>query len=238
MMRDDAHRHFFLAAALALLFCIAPARAQEVVAEASPFLEGSTSDLIRLEEQKVSVEAARLEELRKLFAEGLYARVELEKNEAAHAASLARLETLKMADAERRLAEARAEEAARASAAAFRPSVRVTSGRLNASSAMIRYTGKTGWSPASLGAVQIFFSSTFGRALPVSAFGQSATHDRFGYDHRNAVDVPVHPDSAEGRALIGFLQSQGIPFTAFRTAVPGVATGPHIHVGRPSGRVG
>jgi len=30
----------------------------------------------------------------------------------------------------------------------------------------------------------------------------------------------------------------GIPFTAFHFAIPGVATGPHIHVGLPSHRMG
>jgi len=84
--------------------------------------------------------------------------------------------------------------------------------------------------------VQAFFSSTFGRPLPLSAVGQSATHDRFGLDHHHAVDVPLHPDSAEGRAVISYLQAQGITFTAFRAAIPGVATGPHIHIGRPSNR--
>ena len=37
-------------------------------------------------------------------------------------------------------------------------------------------------------------------------------------------------------ALISYLQSHGIPFSAFRTAIPGVATGPHIHIGMPSHR--
>lgn len=81
-----------------------------------------------------------------------------------------------------------------------------------------------------------FFRSRFGRSLPVSAFGQSRTHDRMGFDHRNAFDVPIHPDSVEGRSLIAFLRTQNIPFNAFRKAVRGAATGPHIHVGRPSPR--
>jgi hypothetical protein len=34
----------------------------------------------------------------------------------------------------------------------------------------------------------------------------------------------------EGRALIKFLRSEGIPFLAFRGPIPGVATGPHIHI--------
>jgi hypothetical protein len=73
--------------------------------------------------------------------------------------------------------------------------------------------------------------------LPTSAVGQSVTHNQLGYDHRNAVDVALHPDSSEGKALISYLQNQGIPFLAFRAAIPGVATGPHIHIGSPSRRL-
>jgi len=93
------------------------------------------------------------------------------------------------------------------------------------------------WSLGNLGAVQQFFSTTFGKTLPVSTIGQSATHNRLGWDHRHAVDVGLHPDSNEGRALIAYLQNSGIPFLAFRGAVPGVSTGPHIHIGSPSHRL-
>src|SRR6266446_6948651 len=48
--------------------------------------------------------------------------------------------------------------------------------------------------------------------------------------------VSLHPDGAEGQALLNFLRSNGIPFLAFRAAIPGTATGPHIHIGRPSHR--
>ena len=58
-----------------------------------------------------------------------------------------------------------------------------------------------------------------------------------GFDHRNAIDVALHPDSPEGRALIKHLRGSGIPFVAFKNAVPGSATGPHIHIGKPSVRI-
>lgn len=96
--------------------------------------------------------------------------------------------------------------------------------------------GGGSWSLANASLVDTFFRSRFGRALPVSAFGQSAVHTKLRYDHSNAVDVPLHPDSAEGQALLDFLRQQGIPFLAFRGAIPGVATGAHIHIGRPSAR--
>jgi hypothetical protein len=38
-------------------------------------------------------------------------------------------------------------------------------------------------------------------------------------------------------ALMEFLDSKRIPFIGFTAAVPGVATGPHIHVGKPSARM-
>ena len=102
---------------------------------------------------------------------------------------------------------------------------------------ILRYNGPTNWSLTNLGQIQGFFSSKFGRSLPTSAVGQSGTHNQLGYNHRHAVDVALHPDSIEGKILISYLQSQGIPFLAFRAAVPGVATGPHIHIGPPSHRL-
>jgi hypothetical protein len=85
-------------------------------------------------------------------------------------------------------------------------------------------------------AVEQFFARRFNRSLPISAYGQTGLHARMGFNHRNAFDVPLHPDSLEGRALISFLRDQGIPFIAFRGPVRGVATGAHVHVGRPSPR--
>ena len=85
--------------------------------------------------------------------------------------------------------------------------------------------------------VEDFFKSRFKRSLPLTAFGQSELHNRWGLDHRNSMDVGLHPDSVEGKALIKFLISEQIPFLAFRTSVPGVATGPHIHVGNGSHRM-
>lgn len=93
------------------------------------------------------------------------------------------------------------------------------------------------WRLTDAAKVKDFFQTTFNRPLPLSSFGQSEIHNRWGLDHRNGMDVNLHPDSPEGRALIDFLRSQSIPFLTFRSAIPGVATGPHIHVGNPSPRV-
>ena len=102
---------------------------------------------------------------------------------------------------------------------------------------MIRYNGPAHWVLSDAAKVQSFFVSQFRRALPVSAFGQTATHNHLGFDHSNALDVAVHPDSAEGQALMSYLRGAGIPFIAFRQAVPGSATGAHIHIGYPSHRI-
>jgi hypothetical protein len=85
--------------------------------------------------------------------------------------------------------------------------------------------------------VRTFFQQKFNRTLPISAEGQSATHDRMGYQHAQAFDVALSPQSHEGMALMEFLDSKRIPFIGFTAAVPGVATGPHIHVGKPSKRM-
>jgi len=93
------------------------------------------------------------------------------------------------------------------------------------------------WRLAEAGKIEEFFRSKFNRPLPTRAFGQSDLHTRWGWDHRNGMDVGLHPDSVEGRALIEFLRAESIPFLAFRGAVPGVATGPHIHIGNRSPRI-
>jgi hypothetical protein len=96
----------------------------------------------------------------------------------------------------------------------------------------------SGWQIADIEKVKDFFASEFGRQLPISALGQTDTHTRLGWDHRNAVDVAVRPESREGQALIAFLRDERIPFLAFSRAIPGKATAPHIHIGYPSHRIG
>lgn len=75
------------------------------------------------------------------------------------------------------------------------------------------------------------FESHFGKPLPVSAMGETAVHRALGFDHRGRVDVAIHPDQIEGRWLLEYLDLNHIPYFAFRQAVPGKATGAHIHIG-------
>ncbi len=171
------------------------------------------------------------ETLRQLYSEGLIARNALEKAEAELTAAKARVEEEE--EQARLAAELKKAEEAAAKVKSF---VKPTLMPLNKTATVLRSTTGS-WSIAGLSTVQQFFSNTFGKPLPTSTIGQSATHNRMGWNHRNAVDVGLHPDSTEGRALIAYLQSAGIPFLAFRGAIPGVATGPHIHIGSPSHRL-
>lgn len=93
------------------------------------------------------------------------------------------------------------------------------------------------WTIADATRVNAFFLAKFGRPLPMTAVGQSDLHDRWGWDHRQGIDVGLHPDSREGVALVQFLRSEKIPFLVFRNAIPGIATGPHIHIGNASHRI-
>src|SRR5262249_61389063 len=81
------------------------------------------------------------------------------------------------------------------------------------------------------------FELRFAKALPVSAMGETAVHRALGFDHRNRVDVAVHPDQPEGVWLLQYLSRNRIPYFAFRHAVPGKATGAHIHIGPMSSRL-
>jgi hypothetical protein len=184
--------------------------------------------LVELQQAEVEKLTKNTDLLKQLYSEGLIARLELEKSEQELTAAKARVEETKKAE---ELSKVQAQEIAKAQELATRTKTFVKP------TSMVTRSTAGSWSIASLSTVQQFFSSTFGKALPTSAVGQSATHNRMGWDHRNSVDVGLHPDSAEGRALITYLQSAGIPFLAFRGAIPGVATGPHIHIGSPSHRL-
>jgi len=183
--------------------------------------------LLELEQAQVEKLTKSTDQLRMLYSEGLIARIELEKSEQELTAAKTRVEETKKAQ---ELAS-KAQELAKT-----KSFVKPTLMRLNSSATVLRSTAGS-WSLSNLSTVQQFFSTRFGRPLPTSTVGQSATHNRMGWNHRNAVDVGLHPDSTEGRALIAYLQNSGIPFLAFRGAIPGVSTGPHIHIGSPSQRL-
>ena len=99
------------------------------------------------------------------------------------------------------------------------------------------FRGEGGFSDADLLSIDGLFYEFWGRAMPISADGETDVHRAMGLNHIGRVDVAVHPDEEDGQFLITLLESWGIPYIAFRSAVPGQATGPHIHIGLPSERI-
>ncbi len=218
------------------------ARLREQLVQATKDYKASLEELLKHYEANVKRADERLAKTRELFNEGLVSKRALDDEEQAvkiARADVAKVEgQLKNADVQiaETIVEAEAEEAAAKALTKAKAAQRSTGGLLT-TTAYIRYGGSRAWSLNESGAVMQFFTRSYGRQLPVSSFGQSPVHDRWGYDHHNAMDVGVSPDSAEGRALMEYLRSSGIPFTAFRFAIPGTATGPHIHIGRPSHKI-
>jgi hypothetical protein len=81
------------------------------------------------------------------------------------------------------------------------------------------------------------FEKKFDHPMPVSARGETAVHRALGFDHSGRMDVALLPDSTEGKWLRAYLEAKDIPYYAFRIAIPGKATGAHIHVGPGSTRL-
>jgi hypothetical protein len=197
--------------------------------------KASLGKLLPFYENDLKKAEDKLEVSKKLLAEGLVPRAQVEENE--HTLALAKE---KIAETNRQLANAEAQIAGvlveTAANEEINKNLQLAKQRLVRTASFTRYTGAGGWNIGEAWKVQRFFSDTFKRELPIAVFGQGAIHDRWRLDHRNAMDIQLHPDGAEGRALLDFLQRNGIPYLAFRSAIPGTATGPHIHIGRPSHR--
>ncbi len=97
-----------------------------------------------------------------------------------------------------------------------------------------KFEGSGYFNHGDLGRIELAFTSQFAKPLPISADGETALHRSLGFDHRGRVDVAVNPDQPEGIWLMKYLQTNKIPYLAFRMAVPGMATGAHIHIGTSS----
>jgi hypothetical protein len=186
-------------------------------------------------ERNVERAQDQVTKMQQLFAEGLISKQELAASELALNEARNKVTEISqaIANADSRIADTLLEAEAEKTLARTKP---IPRGGMVSTLAMIRYNGGASWGLSDAYKVQRFFQDTFKRPLPVAVFGQGAIHDRWRLDHRNAIDVSLHPDGPEGQALLGYLRANGIPFLAFRQAIPGTATGPHIHVGRPSHR--
>jgi len=199
---------------------------------ASSAYRESLEKLLELQRQDEERAAEIVGKRKGLLDLGVISKRELEDGERALAEAQGKVAetTKRIADVDNLVAEVNtAEELAKTSAE--RP------GLYRSAGLVIRYAGASRWALGDIAKVEAFFRLKFTRPLPVSAVGQTVTHNQLGFDHREAVDVAVHPDSAEGQALIGYLTSQGVSFIAIRGAIRGSATGAHIHIGPPSKRI-
>ncbi|HKR13922.1 MAG TPA: hypothetical protein VJT15_17795 [Pyrinomonadaceae bacterium] len=209
---------------------------REEFVKASNEAKAGFTRLIPIYEAEVTRAEEKLASSKKLYDEGLIAKAQVTENERAVAEARE-----KVANTRRDITQVDAQVAGilveTEAEKTIAKNLRLARQSLVRTTAFIRYNGAgSGWGIGEAWKIQRFFSDTFKRELPIAVFGQGAIHDRWRLDHRNAMDISLHPDSAEGQALLAFLQQNGIPYLAFRSAIPGTATGPHIHIGRPSHR--
>ena len=209
----------------------APAAIPSELAEAAREYRATLVTLLPFREEAVSRARATLATRRQLVEQGLIARRDAETAQEALAAAESALAATHadLEQTERMVAEA----AAAALLASLPPP---KPGAVTVTPTLTRFNGPREWSLAQVASLERFFTERFHRALPVSALGQTPAHDRLGFDHRNALDVAVHPDSAEGQAVMTWLRARGVPFLAFRGPIAGEATGAHVHIGEPSPR--
>src|SRR5215467_10928570 len=211
------------------------AKLREEFVKATNDYKASLEKLLAIYEENVKKAEDKVELSKKLLAEGLIAKTQVEENERALDA-----EKQKVAETRRQMTNADSQIAGvlveTAADDEISKNLRLAKRSLIRTAAFTRYTGSGGWNLTDAWKIQRFFSDTFKKQLPIAVFGQGAIHDRWHLDHRNAMDIQLYPDSVEGRALQDYLQKNGIPYSAFRSAIPGTATGPHIHIGRPSHR--
>jgi hypothetical protein len=210
------------------------AQLREEYINATKDYKTSLGKLLATYERDVARAEAQLTKDQALLEQGLIAKIELNKSEGALAAAKNKVaETNQlMSNADTQIAQTLLEAQAEAQLAR----TRLAKGGTIRTTSYIRYAGAGSWLLSESWKVQRFFEDSFKKQLPIAVFGQGAIHDRWRLDHRNSMDISLHPDGPEGQALLGFLRSNGIPFLAFRGAIPGTATGPHIHIGRPSHR--
>jgi len=207
-------------------------RAGEVVTALTDY-RAKLEALLPLYEQELARATEQREQRRDLLERGIISRKEFEATEAAVQKAQAKIEDTHraVADVDHALAEA-------ATARAVAGRAPLGRGGYEHTPTLIRYNGPTAWSlKAGTAKLEQFFLTRFGRPMPVSAYGQTPLHDRMGLDHRDALDIAVHPDSPEGRALMDYLREAGTPFIAAWGVIPGSASGAHLHVGQPSPRL-
>lgn len=202
------------------------------------FKQGSTVEeaeaIVALTQKRVERRQKALDDKNKLVAQGIIARSEATDAETALANAKRDQEWaeshLKFAHEAIELAKSEQEIMRQLASGS-------ASGHSFAGSGLVEhFVGTNHFDMLQLPGIQKAFFIKFARALPVSAMGETDVHKALGFDHRNRVDVALQPEETEGLWLRHYLTVHGIPFFAFRMAVPGKATGAHIHIGPPSER--
>ncbi len=191
--------------------------------------------MVAAAERRVERQKAEVERMDRLAAGGMVARSgvgparnELQWRETTLDLARQRAALIgEMAEAARR--EMAAESAEAAGMRAASPA--------NGGAAMERYDGDGHFDTGELKQIEGAYARRFAGPLPISAEGETAVHRALGFDHRGRVDVAVNPDAPEGQWLRRYLEANHIPYYAFRAAVPGKATGAHIHIGPGSTRL-
>lgn len=189
------------------------------------------NESLPLYETKCAHQTAEFDIKKKLYEENLISKTELDD----YGEDLTKLkletERIRKRIADNDLALSLAEENAARETVPFK---NLAPGAYEKRKGVISYNGAGSWSVTEISKVASYYRARFSRELPITAMGQSSTHDHMGLDHRDAVDVGVSPASVEGRSLMAYLRKARIPFLAFRGKVAGMANGPHIHIGPPS----
>ena len=211
------------------------ARLRDEYVKATKDFKASLEKLLVIYEENVKEAEEKLATAKKLLSEGLLSKAQVDENERLLNIAQQKVTDTKkqMGNADSQIANVLVEQEADETLA---KNLRLARNGLVRTTSFVRFNGVSGWGLNDAWKIQRFFSDTFHKELPIAVFGQGAIHDRWRLDHRNAMDISLHPDGPEGQALLSFLQKNGIPFSAFRSAIPGTATGPHIHIGRPSHR--
>ena len=207
-------------------------RAADIVTTLREY-RASLEKLLAIYEANLAKAKEKRDERQELLNRGIISRREFEDTERAVTEIQAKVDGTRreIAGADHAMAEATTAR----SLAGLSP---LKKGGYEQTAMLIRFNGTAAWSlKAGTARLQEFFTGRFHHPLPVSAYGQTSLHDRMGFDHRDALDLALHPDSIEGRAVIDYLRGLGIPFIATWGAISGAASGAHIHVGQPSPRI-
>ena len=193
------------------------------------FTKEQADEMVAAAQRLVDRQNDRLERSKELVDEGVLARASL--------SSLQedldfRLKALDLARFRAKLVDELAEYARVEEAVDTDDGVTFKMGRI-----VEKFNGAGRFTDLDFGRISSEFQKVFFKPLPVSARGETATHRLLGFDHRGRVDIALNPDQKEGVWLRSYLKRLNIPYFAFRAAVPGSATAPHIHLGPPSLRL-